>query len=114
MEIKIPKEVNDYKENIFFGLSTRQFIFSLLAVIAAAAIYIFGKEYLGAETASWLCILAAAPLAAMGFFRYNGMNAEQFIWAVIKSEVLFSGHRLFHAENIYRYATARKGEKEID
>ena len=26
MEIKIPKEVRDYHENIFFGLNTRQFI----------------------------------------------------------------------------------------
>ena len=32
MEIKIPKEVRDYHENIFFGLNTRQFICSVLAV----------------------------------------------------------------------------------
>ena len=31
MEIKIPKEVRDYHENIFFGLNTRQFICSVLA-----------------------------------------------------------------------------------
>ena len=30
MEIKIPKEVRDYHETIFFGLNTRQFICSLL------------------------------------------------------------------------------------
>ena len=32
MEVKIPKEIRDYQESIFFGLSTRQFICSLLAV----------------------------------------------------------------------------------
>lgn len=31
MEIKINREIRDYKENIFFGLSLRQLIFSLLA-----------------------------------------------------------------------------------
>ena len=34
MEIKIPKEVRDYHENIFFGLNTRQFICSVLATPA--------------------------------------------------------------------------------
>lgn len=32
IEIKIPKEVRDYHETIFFGLNTRQFICSLLAL----------------------------------------------------------------------------------
>jgi hypothetical protein len=30
IEIKIPKEVRDYQESIFFGLSLRQLLFSLL------------------------------------------------------------------------------------
>ena len=38
MEIKIPKEVRDYHENIFFGLNTRQFICSVLAVGVAVGI----------------------------------------------------------------------------
>ena len=38
MEIKIPKEVRDYHENIFFGLNTRQFICSALAVAVAVGI----------------------------------------------------------------------------
>ena len=32
MEIKINKEIRDFNESIFFGLSMRQFIFSSLAV----------------------------------------------------------------------------------
>ena len=32
MEIKIPKEVRQHSETIFFGLSTRQFICAVLAV----------------------------------------------------------------------------------
>jgi len=26
----------------------------------------------------WLCVLAAFPFALGGFFKYNGMNLEQF------------------------------------
>lgn len=31
MQLKINKEIRDFKESIFFGLSMRQFIFSVFA-----------------------------------------------------------------------------------
>ena len=39
MEIKINKEIRDYQESVFMGLSLRQFLFSLLAVGVAIGIY---------------------------------------------------------------------------
>ena len=63
MEIKIPKEVRQHSETIFFGLSTRQFICAVLAVGAAIGTYFLTKGAIGKETASWVCIVAAAPLA---------------------------------------------------
>lgn len=35
MEVKINKEIRNYTESMFFGLSMRQFIFSVLAVVVA-------------------------------------------------------------------------------
>ena len=67
MEIKIPKEVRDYHENIFFGLNTRQFICSVLAVGVAVGIYFALQPYVGTEEIGWMCILGAAPFAACGF-----------------------------------------------
>ena len=81
MEIKIPKEVRQHSETIFFGLSTRQFICAVLAVSVAIGTYFLTKGAIGKETASWVCIVAAAPLAAAGFFRYNGLTFERFVWA---------------------------------
>ena len=77
MEIKINKEICGYNEALFFGLSTRQFLCSVLAVGAAAGIYFGLKGVIGRETASWLCMVAAAPIAAMGFFRYNGLTSSR-------------------------------------
>ena len=37
MEIKIPKEVRQHKETIFFGLSVRQFVCAVLAVAVPIA-----------------------------------------------------------------------------
>ena len=44
LEVRINKEVKDYQESIFFGLSLRQFIFSLLAVGIAVAVYFLLKD----------------------------------------------------------------------
>ena len=104
MEIKIPKEVHQHRETIFFGLSTRQFLCSALAVGAAVGVYLMFKGVVGQEAVSWLCILAAAPIAVTGFFRYNGLTFERFVWAFLKSQVLCAGPRVYRAENIYLQA----------
>ncbi len=77
----------------------RQLIFSALAVGAAVGSYFLLKPYLSLETLSWLCIILAAPFAALGFVTYNGMTAEQFAWAWIKSEILTPKRLVFKAES---------------
>ena len=67
MEVKINREIRNYTESMFFGLSFRQFVFSLLAVGVAIVLYFALKPHVGTETVSWMCILGAAPFAAMGF-----------------------------------------------
>ena len=44
MEVKINKEIRDYTEAIFFGLSLRQFIFSGLACGIAVGLYFDAVE----------------------------------------------------------------------
>lgn len=50
-----------------FGLNTRQFICSVLAVGIAVGIYFALQPYVGTEEIGWMCILGAAPFAACGF-----------------------------------------------
>ena len=88
MEIKINKEIREYNENVYFGLTLRQFVFSILACGISVVLFIFLKPHIGMETLSWVCIMAAAPFAALGFFKYNGMFFEEFIVEFIKSEFL--------------------------
>lgn len=115
MEVKINREIRDYTESMFFGLSLRQFIFSLLGVVIALVVYFLLKEQLGTETISWVCVLSAAPFAALGFITYHGMTAEQFLVAWLKSEFINPKELIFKPENIYYNAleeTIAKIEKE--
>ena len=76
MEVKINREIRNYTEAMFFGLSLRQFIFSLCAVVVAV-------------------------FAALCFVKYNGMTAEKAIYAWIKSEFLMPKKLVFHSTNTY-------------
>ena len=101
MEVKINKEIRNYTESIYFGLSVRQFIFSLLACVVAIVLYFVCKKHFNIEIVSWICILGVVPFVVLGFVKYNGMNAEEFILAFIKSEILTPRELVFKPVNYY-------------
>ena len=115
MEVKINKEIRDYTESVYFGLSLRQFIFSILACGMAVVLYFVFRPYFGIEKLSWLCILGAAPFAAIGFIKYNGMNAEEFLLAYIRSEFLTPKELVFNPNNYYyELLKGRIGDEKKD
>ena len=101
MEVKINREIRSYTESMFFGLSMRQFIFSVLGIGVAVGLYFLLRPHFGVETVSWMCILGAVPFALLGFLNYHGMTAEQFLIVWIRSEFLEPKTLHFEANNIY-------------
>lgn len=116
MNAKINKEIRNYSESIFFGLSMRQFVFSFLAILVAVGLYFLLSPYFGLEMLSWMVILAAAPFALMGFVSYHGMSAEQFLITWIRSELIEPRHLSVQVNNLY-YEAMKKWittkEKEV-
>ena len=113
MEIKINKEIRDYQESVFMGLSLRQFLFSILAVGIALGIYFGLRNVIGQEAVSWLCIVGTFPFAVLGFMKYHGMPAEQFIKAYVESEFLMSKKLESHPGNLYAEVMKESGLKEV-
>lgn len=109
MEIKINREIRDYTESMFFGLSMRQFLFSIIACLVAVTVYFALKDTLGTETVSWLCILGASPFVLLGFLKYQGMSAEKFLWAWIKFEILVPKRLAQKQFNLY-YTMLKQGK----
>lgn len=108
MEVKINKEIRNYSESVFFGLSMRQCVFSVMAIAVAVGLYFLLKPYLGVETLSWVCILGAFPFAALGFVTYQGMRAEQFLWVWLRSELIEPRYYYSDSNNIiYRLMKKR-------
>ena len=115
MEVKINKEIQEYTESVFFGLSLRQTVFSVLAIGVAITLYFILKPYLGVETLSWVCILGAFPFALLGFVKYHGMSAEKFLWVWFRYQILEPRRYPCKPNNLYfalSHNILKKHEKE--
>ena len=90
-------------------------LYSAFSYLFLPCIFFVLKPYLGTETVSWLCMLGAFPFAILGFVKYNGMTAEKFIIAWIKSELLTPKKLIFKSTNTYyelMKQNIEKNEKE--
>jgi len=74
MIIEMNKDIDDYKEGIVMGLSAREFIYSVVAVICAAAIVWVLHSKVGLMLSCYIAIPIVVPIALNGFGNKNGMN----------------------------------------
>lgn len=111
LRIPINKEIREYKETMIWGLTLRQTVFSALATAAAVLSYLYLGSVLGDELRSWVCVLAAAPFALLGYYKYNGMPAEKVLMAWLRSTVQTPKALLFKPTNIWMEVCADSIEK---
>ena len=111
MEVKVNREIRDYTEGVFFGLSLRQCAFAALACAAAAGVFLALEPVLGLEPTSWACIAAASPLVGAGFVRWHGMSAEEAAAAWARSEVLCPRVLLPGHPNLYARLLGKEGRR---
>ena len=112
MEVKINREIRNYTESMFFGLSMRQFVFAVIGVGAAVGMYFVLRPFFGTETLSWMCMLCAAPFMAMGFITYYGMTADQFALLWIRSKFIEPQKVKFECDTLYSSVLIKAKKKE--
>lgn len=113
LEIKINKEIRDFKESFFCGLDLRQCVFSILGIGATVAANFYALSLgINKEICSWISIMCVLPFAFLGFFRYNGMPAEKFLIVLIKYAIT-PKKLLFKPTNIMMEMVADTVEKNI-
>lgn len=74
----IPQDVTEYKEQFFFGLTIRQFVCGIAMIALAVLTFFIRKSFISTDILMYIVIIEVAPLAAMGFMKYNGMPFEKF------------------------------------
>lgn len=101
IEIKIPKEIRDYREIIFAGLNLRQIISLSVAFAVNVPMYIYTKKYIGDEAASWLVMFTGVPVFLIGFIKFDGMPFEKYFQIMLRFNFLVPRKRRYKVENIY-------------
>ena len=125
LEIKVCKDIFKYRESIVMGLTLRQVICSVFAILIAVGLFLLLQNIIGRETASWVCIVGASPFAVAGFFSYNGLTIEKFVMEVIstgrnmkerywvgENKIYETWRKLEHDKNIENAKSKRKRNKE--
>lgn len=79
----VPQDVTEYKEQFFFGMNSRQLICSVLMIALAVLTFLVGSKFISTDILVYITILEIAPLAAMGFLKYNGMGFEKIAATVM-------------------------------
>ncbi len=79
IKAEVPSDVTEYKEQFFFGMTGRQLVCVVLMIALAVGTFLIGKNFLTTDILTYLIVLEVAPLAAVGFLKYNGMGFEKII-----------------------------------
>ncbi len=87
IEVRVPKEITEYKEKILFGLTVRQLLCFVSAIILGVASYFLISRYLGTQTAGYVVILEVIPIFAAGFFKKNGFTFEQYVKLILRHKL---------------------------
>jgi len=89
IEVRIPKEITEYKEKIMFGMSGRQLICFVAAIVLGIGSYVLCTSVLGLtmDTAGYVIILLSLPLLAVGFIKKNGFTFEKYAYMIVRHTI---------------------------
>lgn len=84
IEIKIPKEITEYKEKIIFGLSIRQLISLFIGMSLSIGVYISLYKKIGHDITGYIVIIICIPIFGIGFIKINNFTFEEYIKNIIR------------------------------
>ena len=111
MEVKINKNIAEYTEKLFFGLSLRQFLCAAVAVAVSVLLYFLLRNDLPPDILSTVCALGAAPFAFAAFLKVHGLSMERFALAWLLHS-LMPRQMTYQAENTLHQAILRQRAKD--
>jgi len=117
IEVRIPKEIKEYKEKIIFGLSFRQLISVFVGGVICLGTYFLIKPIVGTDLASDIIIFEALPIFAFGFIKVRSFNFETYAKIFIKHK-LGKSKRTYenkiYRENVREDENKKSAKKEVN
>ncbi len=110
LEVRVPKEITEYKEKILFGLSIRQLFSFIIALLVGFSAYYISFKFFGKDVASYVVILITMPIFAFGFFKKDGFPFEKYIFIILRQK-LGNNKRIYKTDISIRKIEGKEGEK---
>lgn len=92
--VSINKDILKFTEKVFFGLTLKQLIYSILTIFVTVGAYYLLSKIFSSQIALIISTIIAMPIGAMGFVTYNGMEFFEFVKTVCINYML--PNRIFY------------------
>lgn len=111
--IKIPKDTSGYKPKFALGLTLRQMITVIVAVICGIGLfYLLGiKLNLPKDLATWSIVIITIPAFFIGFVQIDGLPIEKWLWRRFRFKKNVD-HRKYQIKNMYEMLQYEEIERE--
>ena len=86
IEVKVPKDIKEYKEKIIAGMSMKQLLSVSVAIVLNIVLSVVLIKILGMsmDIARWFMIILSIPVVSFGWFRKHGLAFEVFMKYFLK------------------------------
>ena len=113
IEIKIPKEIEQYDAKVIGPFSIRQAVCGGTAALLSYGLYNLFYAALTEEQLIGIIIAVSVPFGLIGWIRPYGMRFEKFFMAVLFNTIISSPKRYFRQEyRISSFACPEGGRKK--
>lgn len=104
MEMKTNKDVTEYEENVFIGMTMRQTVLGIAGVAIIAGAYFMTYNRMNSNMASWVAIGFGLPCFLFGFAKPHKMKLEKFLATWVRCNFLEHRRLSFKSENKFYQA----------
>lgn len=86
IEVKVPKDIKEYKEKIIAGMSMKQLVSVSIAIVLNITLSVVLIKFMGLsmDIASWVMIICSIPIVSFGWFKKNGLSFDKYMKCLIR------------------------------
>lgn len=93
--VTIPRDLNQIKSKLFFGLTKRQIIGLSLAIALGLPVFYFLWKLISVDVGLYGLFIVASPILFMAIYQKNGIPAEICLKIYLESKFIYSSKKKY-------------------
>lgn len=112
IEIRITKEIGNYKPKLLGPFTSRQVVCLIITVPLCCWIFTTASEYLPGDIPGFLCAIPAGIAWLFGWYEPYGMPTEKFLQSIAVNVLLAPSNRPYKIKNTHEELFKKVDELE--